>query len=68
MLNSQFVVEIFDSTWHFGMWQGEVLDVMFQQRLDIGIEEKKVDDVVDKGWATINHLACGTIPSCLSRE
>lgn len=39
--NARFEVEKFDGTGHFGMWQGEVLDVLFQQGLDIAIEEKK---------------------------
>ena len=38
--NAKFAVEIFDGSGHFGMWQGEVLDVLFQQGLDIAIEEK----------------------------
>ncbi|KAI3465826.1 hypothetical protein Pfo_022489, partial [Paulownia fortunei] len=68
MPNVRFSVEIFDGTGHFGMWQGEVLDCLFQQGLDIAIEEKKPDDVEEKEWKTINRLACGTIRSCLSRE
>ena len=68
MSNSRFSVELFDGTGHFGMWQGEVLDALFQQGLDIAIEDKKPDDVDEKEWKTINRLACGTIRSCLSRE
>ena len=30
MANSKLEVEIFDGTCHFGMWQGEVLDSLFQ--------------------------------------
>ena len=66
--NARFAVEIFDGTGHFGMWQSEVLDALFQQGLDIAIEEKKPDDVEEKDWRTVNRLACGTIRSCLSRE
>ena len=40
----KLMVEIFDGTGHFGMWQGEVLDSLFQQVLDIPIEEKKLED------------------------
>ncbi|PHT38518.1 Potassium transporter 5 [Capsicum baccatum] len=37
----KLAVKIFDSTGHFGMWHGEVLDSLFQQGLNIAIEEKK---------------------------
>ena len=43
--NAKFAVEIFNELGHFGMWQGKVLDVLFQQGLDIAIEEKKPDGV-----------------------
>ena len=66
--NARFVVEIFDGTGHFGMWQSEVLDALFQQGLDIAIEGEKPDDVEEKEWKMVNRLACGTIRSCLSRE
>ncbi|KAE8682964.1 Beta-glucosidase 24 [Hibiscus syriacus] len=68
MTNVRFAVEIFDSTGHFGMWQSEVLDALFQQGLDIAIEGEKPDDVEEKEWKRINRLACGTIRPCLSRE
>ena len=38
--NAKFAVEIFDGSGLFRMWQCEVLDVLFQQGLDITIEEK----------------------------
>ena len=28
--NAKFTVKIFDGSRHFGMWQGEILDVLFQ--------------------------------------
>ncbi|KAE8675008.1 hypothetical protein F3Y22_tig00111708pilonHSYRG00539 [Hibiscus syriacus] len=31
MSNANFSVELFDGSGHFGMWQGEVLDALFQQ-------------------------------------
>ena len=40
MKKERILVEIFDGTGHFGMWQGEVLDSLFQQGLDIAIEHK----------------------------
>ena len=66
--NPRFVVEIFNGTGYFGMWQSEILDALFQQGLDIAIEEKKPDDVEEKEWKTLNRMACGTIRACLSRE
>ena len=48
MLN--FALELVDSTGHLGMWQSEVLDVLFQQNLDIAIKKKKPNDVDDKDW------------------
>ena len=59
--NTRLAVKIFDGTGHFGMWQSEVLDALFQQGLDIVIEEKKPDEIEEKDWKTINRLACGTI-------
>ncbi|PWA44734.1 hypothetical protein CTI12_AA523970 [Artemisia annua] len=66
--NARLAVEVFDGTGHFGMWQSEVLDALFQQGLDIAIEESKPEDVEERNWLTINQLACGTVRSCLSRE
>ena len=66
--NANFAVEIFDGSGYFGMWQGEVLDVLFQQGIDIAIEEKKPGGVGEEGWKIINRVACGTIRSYLARE
>ncbi|KAE8654775.1 glutamate-ammonia ligase family protein [Hibiscus syriacus] len=55
-----FAMEIFYGTGHFGMWQSEVLDALFQQGLDSAIEGEKPDDVEEKKWKRINRLACGT--------
>ena len=68
MSNASFSVELFDGSGHFGMWQGEVLDALFQQGLDVAIEEEKPEDMMENDWKTINRMACGTIRSCLSRE
>ncbi|PWA70867.1 Retrovirus-related Pol polyprotein from transposon TNT 1-94 [Artemisia annua] len=68
LTNVRLAVEVFDGTGHFGMWQSEVLDALFQQGLDIAIEESKPEDVEERNWLTINRLACGTVRSCLSRE
>ncbi|KAE8677291.1 Serine/threonine kinase [Hibiscus syriacus] len=46
----------------------EVLDTLFQQGLDITIEEEKPEYMEEKEWGTINRLTCNTIRSCLSRE
>ncbi|KAE8664469.1 hypothetical protein F3Y22_tig00112762pilonHSYRG00050 [Hibiscus syriacus] len=45
-----------------------MLDVLFQQGLDIAIEEEKPEYMEEKEWGTNNHLACNTIRSCLSKE
>ncbi|KAL5865755.1 hypothetical protein ACOSQ3_003269 [Xanthoceras sorbifolium] len=68
VMKVRFEVEKFDGTGHFGMWQGEVLDALFQQGLDIAIEEEKPEGADETEWKNINRLACGTIRSCLSRE
>ncbi|PWA38539.1 Retrovirus-related Pol polyprotein from transposon TNT 1-94 [Artemisia annua] len=60
LTNARLAVEVFDGTGHFGMWQSEVLDTLFQQGLDIAIEESKPEDVEESNWLTINRLACGT--------
>lgn len=46
--NTRLTVEIFDDTCHFDMWQNEVLNVLFQQGLNITIDEKKLDDTNEK--------------------
>ncbi|XP_027150187.1 uncharacterized protein LOC113750412 [Coffea eugenioides] len=54
MSSLKLAVERFDGTGHFDMWQDEVIDSLFQQGLDIAIEEKKSDDIEEKKWSTIN--------------
>ena len=68
MTNTKLNVETFDGTGHFGMWQSEILDALFNQGLDIAIEKEKPEEIEEKEWRTLNRLACGTIRSCLSRE
>ncbi|GJT56454.1 retrovirus-related pol polyprotein from transposon TNT 1-94 [Tanacetum coccineum] len=41
LTNARLAVEVFYGTGHFGMWQSEVLDALFQQGLDIAVEEKQ---------------------------
>ncbi|GJU44747.1 transposable element [Tanacetum coccineum] len=48
LTNARLVVEVFDGTDHFGMWQSEVLDSLFQQGLDIAVEESKPEDVEER--------------------
>ena len=38
--NAKFEVDKFDGMNNFGMWQGEVMDVLVQQELDITLEDK----------------------------
>ena len=66
--STKFDVEKFDGTNNFGMWQCEVQDVVFQQELDVALEESRPEDVDEKDWAIINRLACGMIRLCLSKE
>ena len=66
--NTKFDVEKFDGTNNFGMWQCEVQDVLFQQELDVALEESRPEDVDEKDWTRINRLACGMIRLCLSKE
>ena len=66
--NTKFDVEKFDGTNNFGMWQCEVQDILFQQELDVALEENIPEDVDEKDWTRINRLACGTIRLCLSKE
>ena len=68
MTNARFTMDIFYGTSHFGIWQSEVVDALFQQGLDIAIEGEKPDDVEEKEWKMVNKLTCGTIRLCLSRE
>ncbi|GJY35501.1 hypothetical protein Tco_0420879 [Tanacetum coccineum] len=58
LTNARLAVEVFDGTSHFGMWQSEYLDALFQQGLDIAVEESKPEDVDERNWLTINRLAC----------
>ena len=66
--STKFDVEKFDGTNNFGMWQCEVQDVLFQQELDVALEESRPEVVDGKDWARINRLACGTIRLCFSKE
>ena len=61
-------VEKFDGRNNFGLWQSEVMDGLYQQDLDIALEENKPQDIDQKDWERQNRKACGVIRSCLSRE
>ncbi|KAF3685317.1 hypothetical protein FXO37_00739 [Capsicum annuum] len=52
----KLAVEIFDGTGHFGMWQGEVLDSLFQQGLNIAIEEKKSEKDEDLALMLLSSI------------
>lgn len=65
--NAKFEVEKFDGTNNFSMWQCEVLDVLYQQELDMTLE-KRPDDISDKDWLKLNRQACGTIRLCLTKD
>ena len=42
--NTKFDVEKFDGTNNFGVWQCEVQDILFQQELDVALEESRPED------------------------
>lgn len=67
VLNAKSQVENFDGTNNFGMLQCEVLDVLFQQELDIALEDKPIE-MVEKYWVKINRKACGIIRLCLAKD
>ena len=66
--NAKIDVEKFDGQNNFGLWQSEVMDSLYQQDLDIVLEEEKPEDVFEKDWVRLNVKACGMIRSCLCRE
>ncbi|CAL8996546.1 unnamed protein product [Prunus brigantina] len=49
------------------MWQCEVMDVLYQQEMDMVLEDKP-EDIDDKQWTRINLHACATIRSFLDKE
>lgn len=49
------------------MWQCEVMDVLYQQELDMVMEDKP-EDIDDKQWMRINLHACAAIRSFLDKE
>ncbi|KAF3448070.1 hypothetical protein FNV43_RR08778 [Rhamnella rubrinervis] len=65
--NARFEVEKFDGTNNFGMWQCEVLDLLFQERSQITLEAEP-KDMSNKDWDYINRQACGTIRLCLVKD
>ena len=52
--NTKFEVEKFDDTNNFGMWQSEVMDLLFQQELDVTLE-KKLEDISEKEFVKMNR-------------
>ena len=61
-------VEKFDGRNNFGLWQSEVTDVLYQQDLDIVLEETRPENIEERDWERQNAKACGLIRSCLCRE
>ena len=50
----KFVVEKFDETNNFGMWQCKVMDVLVEQELNIALEDKLVE-LSNIDWEKINR-------------
>ncbi|GAB2293014.1 hypothetical protein Dimus_038235 [Dionaea muscipula] len=65
--NAKFVVEKFDGTNDFDMWQREVLDVLYQQELDLALEDKS-ERMSEKELAQFNCQACNTIHFYLAKD
>ena len=65
--NANFEIEKFDGTNNFGMWQCEVRDVLSQQELEIGLEDKS-SNMEEKESQKINRQACSTIRLCLAKD
>ncbi|TXG46509.1 hypothetical protein EZV62_027989 [Acer yangbiense] len=67
MSNAKFDIEKFDGTNNFGMWQCEVLDLLFREGSDIALNSKP-KDISDEDWNYVNRQACGTIRLCLAKD
>ncbi|TXG52062.1 hypothetical protein EZV62_021231 [Acer yangbiense] len=67
MSNAKFDIEKFDGTNNFGMWQCEVLDLLFREGSDIALSSKP-KDISDEDWEYVNRQACGTIRLCLAKD
>ena len=63
--NAKFDVEKFDGTNNFGMWQCEVMDILFQQELDITLGEKP-KDISEGDWEKMNRQACNLVAYSIS--
>ena len=60
-------VDKFNGSNNFGMWQCEVMDVLYQQELNMVMEDKP-EDIDYKQWTRINLHACAAIRSFLDKE
>ncbi|KAK0599620.1 hypothetical protein LWI29_007024 [Acer saccharum] len=67
MSNAKFDIEKFDDTNNFGMWQCEVMDLLFREGSDIALSSKP-KDISDEDWEYVNRQACGTIRLCLAKD
>uniref|UniRef100_A0A5B6Z910 Putative Ty-1 copia retrotransposon n=1 Tax=Davidia involucrata TaxID=16924 RepID=A0A5B6Z910_DAVIN len=65
--NVKFEVEKFDGTNNFGMWQCEVLDLLFRKGSHIALDAKP-KDISNEDWNFINRQACSTIRLCLAKD
>lgn len=46
VMNVKFEVEKFDGA-NFGMWRCEIMDVLFQQNLQMALEKDKSEDMTE---------------------
>ncbi|CAL8150755.1 unnamed protein product [Prunus armeniaca] len=60
-------VDKFNGSDNFGMWQCKVMYVLYQQELNMVLEDKP-EDIDDKQWIRINLHVCASIRSFLDKE
>ena len=66
--SSNVKVEKFDGTNNFGVWRGEVSDLLVIQDLDVSFQEEMPEDMTEAKWTKLNRQACGIIRSCLGKD
>lgn len=44
-MNAKFGVEKFDGTNNFGVWQSQVMDILYLQDLHVALEKNKPEDI-----------------------
>lgn len=68
LTNAKVEIEKFNGTNNFNTWQCKIMDALFQQELDITLEENKPLSMDNDEWNRINYNACVAIPSFFTKE